>query len=574
VDEIPDTVTILGPKGQHVYTNASGRRLLGADLSLFGGEVQLIHPDDVEGLTYEIRRLVAEPGSHRTFEFRVKDAQGSWRHLQTYGTNAADRASGRCVILHSHDVTDDRASMGRLVFERLHDRLTGFPTRGVFVEHLQRALLRAERGDTTLAVFGVDIDGLSVVNERWGYERGDELLLRVGRDLDAVLREDDAVARADAVVARFEDSFFVLYEDLLGLTSAAAIGDRLATAVRDGEPPERGDTVTATATVGVVLSAGGASNAESLLVDATNAMHVGKRRGGDRVEFFDEAVRRDAERRLEELDDLRVAIAEEQLRLVYQPKYDIASGELRGVEALVRWHHPVRGVVSPLEFIPLAEETGLIGSLGEWVLTAACRQRTEWSPLVEEAASLVMSVNVSRRQFDPAFPDIVERILADTQVPPSSLCLEVTETAVMSGVDAAIATLARLRSLGTLISIDDFGTGYSSLAQLKRLPLDELKIDRSFIDRLGLDREDTAIVSAIVTLGLALDLSVIAEGVETVDQLEHLRALGCELAQGFLLSRPVGAEQIFGLLLRPPEVARRPAAGRAGSRRDVAPDHR
>lgn len=549
VDEIPDIVTILGPAGRLHYTSPAGQRLLGHDFAELGERaVEFVHPDDLDLLRTEIETLVGEPGSRRSFEFRIAHANGSWRHLQTFGTNLVDDPRVRGVVLHSRDVTERHEAEDRLEHERLHDRLTGFPTRRLFIEYLQTALLRAGRLGSTLAVFGVDIDGLSLVNERRGYDRGDELLVRVGRDLDTVLRADDAVARSDAVVARFEDSFFVLYEDIPDPISAAAIAARLARAVREGEATADGDDVVVTATVGVVLSSPGTSVAESLLVDATSAMHVGKQRGRDRVEFFDKAIRQDADRRIKELDDLRVGIAENQLRLVYQPQVDIASGQLRGIEALVRWQHPRQGLVPPSQFIPLAEETGLIQPLGEWVLTEACRQRATWDPLVEDPSKLFMCVNVSSHQFNASFPDLVGGVLEGTHAPTGSLCIEVTETAVMSDVEAAIATMRQVKDLGVHISIDDFGTGYSSLAQLKRLPLDEMKIDQSFVDRLGQDPEDTAIVAAIVAMAHALDLSVIAEGVETLEQLAQLRALGCELAHGFLFSRPVSADSIHRLL--------------------------
>jgi diguanylate cyclase (GGDEF)-like protein/PAS domain S-box-containing protein len=550
-DEIPDIVTIIGATGQLRYTNSAGRRLLGYDLAELGeAAFDLIHPDDLGHVRAAIESLVGQPGTRSTFEFRIAHADGSWRHLQTFGTNLLDDPRMRGVVLHSQDITERREAEDRIEHERLHDRLTGFPTRRLFIEHLQTALRRATRLGSTLAVFGVDLDGLSLVNERWGYDRGDELLIRVGRDLDTVLRADDAVARSDAVIARFEDSFFILYEDIPDPTgaAAAAIAARLAEAVRERTVPVKRNAVVATATVGVVLSSDGSSDAESLLVDATSAMHVGKQRGRDRVEFFDKGVRQEAERRVKEIDDLRVGISENQLRLRYQPQVHIGSGRLRGVEALVRWKHPERGLVSPAEFIPLAEATGLIQPLGEWVLREACRQRALWEPLVETTSPFLMCVNVSSQQFNASFPELVARVLQETSAPPGSLCIEVTETALMTDVAAAIDTMRLVKSLGVHISIDDFGTGYSSLAQLKLLPVDEIKIDRSFVERLGQDREDTAIVAAIVAMAHALDLSVVAEGVETLEQLAQLRALDCELAQGFLFSRPLSVSSIRLLL--------------------------
>ena len=548
-DEIPAIVAVLGSGGQVDYINSAGEQLLGHNFVELGSRaIELVHPDDVEVLQAELKRLFSEPGSRWSFEFRVVHANGSWRHLQTFGTNLIDDPRFRGIVLHSLDVTDLRQAQDRLKHERLHDPLTGYPTRRLFIEHLTRALRRAARMGSTLAVFGVDINGLGLVNEHGGYERGDAVLIRVGQDLDGVLRAYDTVAHADGVVGRLEDAFFVLCEDVPDSETAASIAARLGAAVRDGAITSPGNSVMVTATVGVVLSALGASDAESLLADATSAMHVGKERGGDRVEFYDKAIHQVAERRIQQLHDLRVAIAGNQLRLLYQPKIEIASGELRGVEALVRWEHPTLGLVSPADFIPMAEESGLIHPLGEWVLNEACRQRALWAGAIGDPSNFLLSVNVSSQQFNESFPALVRQIFSDTGAPTGSLCVEVTETAVMSDVDETIATMRELRELGVQISIDDFGTGYSSLAQLKRLPIDEVKIDQSFIERLGQDREDNAIVAAIVAMAHALDLPVVAEGVETPEQLAELRALGCELAQGFLFSRPVSAEAISRLL--------------------------
>jgi diguanylate cyclase (GGDEF)-like protein/PAS domain S-box-containing protein len=553
VDDVPYLVTILDAGGARRYTNSAGQRLLGRDLAIPDDQMlDLLHPDDLDRVQAQVSGLLAEPGGRRTFEFRIAHANGSWRHLRTVGANLIDDPDIGAIVLHSHDVTAQHVAEDRLEHERLHDRLTGFPTRPLFVEHLQRALLRAARHRSTLAVFGVETDVLSLVNERQGYDRGDELLVRVGRHLDAVLREYDAVGRWDALIARLGETFFVLCEDIPDAGAAAAIAARLAGAVQDGErstePDGLPDDVIVTVTVGVALDSHGFAEAESLLADATSALHVGLERGGDRVEFFDQSLRDDADRRITEVHDLGIAIAGGQLRLLYQPKLDLASGQVRGVEALARWDRPDSGVVLPAHFIPLAEESGLIGPLGEWVLREACRQRALWEPLVDSRSELLMCVNVSSIQFDASLPALVADVIRQSDLPAGSLCVEVTETAVMADVEAAIETMRQLRSLGVRISIDDFGTGYSSLAQLKRLPIDELKIDQSFVDRLGQDRDDTAIVGAIVAMAHALRLSVIAEGVETQQQLAELRKLGCELAQGFLFSRPVPPADIAALL--------------------------
>ena len=316
VDEIPDLVCVLGANGRLRYLNAAGRRLLGRELADVGERgIELVHPDDVDGLRSEIEQLVGEPGSRRTFEFRIAHANGSWQHVAILGANLVDDTRCGAVVLHGHDVTELREAEDRRAHELLYDHLTGFPTRGLFLEHLRQALLHAARSGSTLAVFGVDINGMGVVNEYGGYERGDRVLARVGRDLQRVLRAYDTVASADAVVARLEDAFFVLCEGVPDAGSAAAIATRLATAVREGKDPTEKEYIDVTATVGVVLSSPSDSDPERLLVDATSAMHVGKERGGDRVEFFNRVVHLDAKHRISELHDLRVAIAENQFRL-------------------------------------------------------------------------------------------------------------------------------------------------------------------------------------------------------------------------------------------------------------------
>ena len=303
-----------------------------------------------------------------------------------------------------------------------------------------------------------------------------------------------------------------------------------------------------TVSVGVVIAGDELRRPEELIRDAEATMLQARQRGGARYEFFDEEVRVAARRRAETDQALRQAVENGELRLVYQPKVALDSDRIMGVEALLRWEHPELGTVSPMDFIPLAEETGLIVPIGAWVLEEACRQWCQWRESFPDRSPLLVAVNVSGRQLDAALVEYVEGVLARSGMDPATLCLEVTESVVMDNIETTIGVLRALSALGVKLSLDDFGTGYSSLAYLKRLPLDMVKIDRAFVSGLGHDNEDTAIVAAIMGMAHALDMSVVAEGVETEDQLSGLRRLGCEYAQGYYFSRPQPPDAIAELL--------------------------
>jgi diguanylate cyclase (GGDEF)-like protein/PAS domain S-box-containing protein len=563
VEDASEIVTLLDRHGGIVYMNAVGRKMLATGV-LTPGEpfLELIHPEDRDETGRLLARLVNESDTTQQFELRIRTAEDSYRHLATTAQNLLDDVGIGAVVLHSRDVTELRQTQATLEQERSYDPLTRLPNRSHFAEHVSRAMSRARRVPGRVAVYSVDIDRFHEVNERHGVATGDEVLCRVSDRLRQCLRGYDTVSRGDPVVARVaSDEFLVLCEDVLDVRSAETIAVRLGAAVADTPVHAGHDDLWITATVGVALSGDVGTTAESLVGQASAALHLGKRRGGARVQFLDERPRHTADLEARQLKELREAISTGQLRLLYQPKIEISSGEMVGVEALVRWEHPEQGLVSPLEFIPLAEKSGLIDDLGRWVLVEACRQRRDWEGTLSGPARLVMSVNVSTKQFNTSFPELVRAVLGEIRAPGEWLCIEITESAVMSDVDEAIITIHGLRALGVRVSIDDFGTGFSSLAQLKRLPLDELKIDKSFIDGLGHDREDTAIVAAIVAMAQALELAVVAEGVETVEQLAALRTLGCELAQGFLFSRPLSHHRLHDVLTGAEQLGTVPGPG-------------
>jgi diguanylate cyclase (GGDEF)-like protein len=411
-----------------------------------------------------------------------------------------------------------------------HDSLTGLPNRTLVLERLSHALVRARRNDARVAVLFVDLDRFKLVNDSLGHSIGDEVLVEVADRLRASVREGDTVARLAG------DEFVVLCEDVDGL-EVLHVAERVAQAVAQPIPLYGRDTVI-TASIGIAY-ADPSSQAEDVLRDSDVAMYRAKERGRARIELFDRLMRKQTLERIEIEHALRRAMREDELRLHYQPIFSADPLELVAVEALVRWQHPDRGLVAPDEFIPIAEETGLIIPLGRWVLHQACSQLAAWRASDPGLANLRVSVNLSAREFaDPGLIGVVSEAVRSADIPPDALCLEITESVLMEEAEATVDTLQVLKSFGVHLAMDDFGTGYSSLSYLKRFPVDQLKIDRSFVDGLGTDPEDEAIVTAVVRLAQALSLHVLAEGVETEVQLAELRRLGCNSVQGHLLGRP------------------------------------
>lgn len=429
-----------------------------------------------------------------------------------------------------------------------NDPLTGLGGRRVLCDHLMRALARADRRRWTTAVFAIDLDRFHRVNDRSGYVVGDAVLVETAKRIRAVVRPSDALARPSTVSRLGGDEFFVLCEDAKGEQAARSIGARLMNAI--SEPLNvGGQTVRVTASVGVALDRDDSDDADALIIGAEQAMRQAKRRGQGGLVCLSSELSSTV--RL--IGDTEAALARalegDQFRLVYQPEVALGTGEIVGVEALLRWDRPQRGVVSPAEFIAVAERNGMIVPIGAWVLDRACRDAAGWNDRFPDRPPLRVSVNVSARQFDDDIVGEVAGALDRARLGPGLLRIEVTESTVMADVDRAVATLEDLRALGVTVSIDDFGTGYSSLASLRRLPLDELKVDKSFVDGLGHDPGATAIVAAIVGMAHALDYHVVAEGIENADQLDALRTLGCEGGQGFLFARPQPLDGLYAMLV-------------------------
>jgi diguanylate cyclase (GGDEF)-like protein len=431
----------------------------------------------------------------------------------------------------------------------LHDPLTGLANWQLFAYRAATALARASRNGWSTALLVIDIDRFHQINDEFGHASGDRVLMEVAKRLDASFRAYDSIARPDEGVGRLGgNEFMVLCDSVPDAATAEDLCHRIADLLAPPVILSAGDVVV-TAAVGVAVTRPDQANVEELIAQAESAMRHAKQRGrGAHVTFGDDMFDIDAARGLA-ARDLRRGLEAGELRLYYQLKVALDSDRIVGVEGLLRWQHPDRGMVPPLDFIGLAEQTGLIVPIGKWVIEEACRAESRWRLLFPDRPPLMVSVNISACQFGPELVDVVAAAMSASATGPRTLCLEITESLLMENLEGSVVILRQLADLGVALSIDDFGTGFSSLARLKQFPLHELKIDKSFVDGLGIESDDTAIVAAVTAMAHALNLCVVAEGVETAEQLQGLRTLGCDQAQGYFLARPGPADKIDALLL-------------------------
>ena len=502
-----------------------------------------VHPDDRRRLLLQISEHFRGAVSHLEIEYRLQDRRGAFRWMLMRGVSVRG-ANGEVVRVagSQSDITARRHAEDQLRHDALHDALTGLPNRALFMDRLGQALARMRgRKGSDFSVLFIDLDRFKVVNDSLGHMAGDELLIATARRLLRCVRPEDTVARLGG------DEFTVLLEDVPDAAEAGRAAERIQ---RELSAPIliAGQEVVSTPSIGIAHGRADYQAAEEILRDADLAMYGAKSRGRAIHAEFEPAMHKSAVALLQLESELRRAVERKELTLRYQPVVALSTGLIAGFEALVHWNHPQRGLLRPLEFVPLAEETGMVVQIGEWVLGEACRQTRAWQ-LKFPLPLLTVGVNLSARQFLNAdVVDTVARALAESGLPPKTLRLELTESMLMDNAGKAALVLAELRALGVSLDLDDFGTGYSSLAYLHNFRLDTLKIDRSFIAHGAEAGGNWEIVAAIVNLARGLRLTVIAEGVETDAQLEELRRLGCEYGQGYLFGKPLEACDLEALL--------------------------
>ncbi len=538
-----DLIAITDTDGNLLYLNAAAKRFVGVAADANVPHVAEVVPAAVlERLTSEIIPIVETEGSWSGELSLVRHEGGVmpvWAQLLRH-TDPEDEHVYYSSVMH--DLSERKAFEHRLAHQATHDPLTGLPNRALLIDRLDGALARARRHGRRVAVLFLDLDHFKVVNDSLGHSLGDHLLIAISDRLALALRPGDTVARFGG------DEFVVLCEDVLDQADAVAVAERVDRAI-SGRFIVDETEVFVGVSIGIACPDDVDVDPETLIRDADAAMYRAKDRGRARWELFDNAMRASAVDRLDIETALRRALERHELRVYYQPIIELTTGAIDGIEALLRWEHPERGLLNPDDFITVAEETGLIVPIGAWVLDQACRQVQRWQASVPQLPPLRVSVNLSGRQLGHTnLVSDVSSVLAETGIDPGLVELEITESVLMDDVDMSQETLSQLHSLGVKLVVDDFGTGYSSLSYLRRFPVDILKVDRSFIEELDEDNGDSAIVTAIITLAHTLGLSAVAEGVETAGQLARLRELGCDRAQGFHMARP-GTDHDTGELL-------------------------
>ena len=541
-----DLVTLVDERMMVRYQSPSIETALGWSVDEVTGmrPLVLVHPQDRSRVILFWRQVRERPGVHPAVDFRLRTKDGGWRSFETIANNLLDDDEVRGIVLTSRDITDRRNLETRLVHQAFHDELTGLANRALFNDRVGHSLAVAARESRSVAVLFLDLDDFKEVNDSLGHQAGDAVLIETGRRIELCLRQGDTAARLSG------DEFGILLERATRET-ATGVAERVLEQLR---LPFllAGKELSLRASVGIALSATDGDSAEELLRNADTAMYRAKSSGKSAFALFKPSMHAAALERLELRNQLEGAAARGEMSLRYQPIFDLSTGAIAGFEALLRWVNPRHGSILPSTFIPLAEETGTIVPLGAWAFETAVEQFAAWDRRwPDEARGLWLSVNLSTRQLaDPSLPALISRVVEASGIAPGRLLLEVTESVLVVDADEATRQLATLRALGLKVAIDDFGTGYSSLSVLEQMPVDLLKIASRFVERLGSDEQRPRLVEAMVRLGDTLSLPTVAEGIETLTQLTVLQLLGCELGQGFYLSRPLRADRVEGLLAR------------------------
>ncbi|WP_013324164.1 EAL domain-containing protein [Gloeothece verrucosa] len=546
IENAADIIVILDAQLRFSYLSPSVERILGyhshelMHTSIF----TLIHPDEAAEFTKALNRIIENPATTlNPLEYRIRTYHNTWLIVETLLSNLLNDPCVQGIVLNCHEITQRKQIEAQLRHDALHDTLTGFPNRALLMDRLAQAIKREKRRfGSNFAVLFLDLDRFKLLNDSLGHLIGDELLVAFAERLQQVRRSTDTIARLGG------DEFVILLEDLCKVEEAILVAERINQVLSSSFIIDQQE-VFITASIGVAFSAYRYQQPAQILRDADTAMYYAKNRGRARYEVFDPSMHIHALRQLHLENDLRRAIERDELVVYYQPIISLTTGSLQGVEALVRWRHPQQGMVSPAEFIPIAEETGLIVALDQWVLNAACEQMRLWQQEYPYLEPITVSVNLSGRQFSQ--PDLIKKIdsiLNQTGLEGKYLKLEITETVLIENPNSAAEMLQQLIERKIQVCLDDFGTGYSSLGYLHRFPLDILKIDRSFVSNIEQNRSNSSIIRTIITLARELGIRVIAEGVETQEQRLFLQSLGCHYGQGYWFSPPIDSTKLSNLM--------------------------
>jgi diguanylate cyclase (GGDEF)-like protein/PAS domain S-box-containing protein len=548
-----DFIMAVDKGGTLDYVSPSVERLLGKSAAELLGTplTDFAHAEDAAALSNLLGKALATPGTSFTGEWRVRQGDDSWLPVETVASSANGDVETSGVVLNTRDLKERKALEQKLTFQAFHDPLTRLANRSLFRERVEHALDRRHSGD--IAVLFIDLDNFKTINDSLGHSAGDHVLVETAHRVRSTLRAEDTAARLGG------DEFAVLLEEA-DVTCAARVAERIRVSL--GTPFwVLGQEVFVSASIGIAMREEG-DNAGDLLRNADVAMYTAKTKGKARFEIFEAAMHDTVMARLAMEAELRRAIERREFVVYYQPIVRLETAEVIGAEALVRWQHPTRGLIPPLEFIPLAEETGLIVPLGGWILRQACQQLAEWQRMRGGGEPFVMNVNLSSRQLvRDLIADEVAAAVDESGIRASWLVLEVTETVLMADPVAAATALTQIRDLGVRVALDDFGSGYSSLSHLRRFPIDIVKIDKSFVDDVANDGVESAIARSIIELGHAMNIQTVAEGIEAGEQAERLLDLGCELGQGYFFSRPQDPATWQQLLARTDETPLAPSIG-------------
>jgi len=557
-----DMIAVIDRNGQRLYNSPAYQKILG-----YGSEelaatssMDQVHPDD-RARVLEAAEKARNTGRGERLEYRIRHKDGSWRFIEsTANAIRGEEGESEGLVIVNRDITQRKRAEEKLAHQSFHDGLTNLPNRALFLDRLQRAITLSRRHtDFRFAVLFIDIDEFKVFNDSLGHTAGDALLIQVAQRLTASLRGADIVSRprmgdiaeafgGESTLARpGGDEFSVLLEELHDPSDTIRVAERIQQ--RLAIPFDlNGQEIVLTVSIGINFSGNAGAEAQDVLRDAEIAMYRAKSRGKARCEVFDHAMHAGAIKRLQLETDLRKALELNQFRVYYQPIVALHNGQIVGFEALSRWQRPER-LVMPGEFIAVADETGIILPINRQLLYDACRQLRSWQALFPSDPPLTLNVNITPKQFaQHELASQIGKILQETGLDPRCVNLEITETIAMADAERSAIVLSELKALGVRLDIDDFGTGYSSLSRLQRFPVDTLKIDRAFISRIDTDTATHQIVRIIVMLAHGLRLKVVAEGVETQAQVDLLKNMGCELAQGYFYSRPAPTEAIEQLL--------------------------